>query len=609
MNKTSNKSRTSKGNMRGKQGRKDSKVKRVNFPNERVSKFDESEERYEKRTQKNSTPRSVSDRSAKGCNDIAWYSHNPELLKAASTLPTGTILGTGLDFTQQNGVTANPVIPGIMRISYTYAFGGSDRLVALNQAARSTYSYLVHANSRNYNYTASDLMILILAGAQVFSAMAYVIRAYGIAKTYITDSLYTPDGYLMAMGFDPEDFRSNLSNAWFDINDLIARSSQIWIPNTFPIISRWFWLNTNIYMDAETAKPQTYMFVPDFFLQYSPTSLDTGSALVAAGINDLQTPLESWEVFSTKTQHSWSDWKTLISNMIDALITDQDRGMIYGDILNAYGKDKLYAMAPITADYTISPVYNAEVLTQIENIIPGNNYTYSSYKTNFFGVTGLVQDQDLDELVPVYGDVSNRNPAANGNPYPDIPSGTSTTNANGVTPYEGLLNFHQVMQPTPDQIVIATRLTSLGTFKTNLRFWCTPKENPDNKHIDSSQSGWLTRVVGSEVVSGISVVSRIPKPTASKPDKFELTQISLTGGSQYFNNVEAYQKLMAFDWHPFLYLISGSSMTGTNISVGTQSGYVANALGEFSNYTKLSQENLRKINDMCMFSLFGVPQI
>lgn len=62
---------------RGTQGRKDSKDKRVNYDNERESKF-------------------TADAKKLGCNDISWYANNAELMKAAGSLPFSSVLGNSV---------------------------------------------------------------------------------------------------------------------------------------------------------------------------------------------------------------------------------------------------------------------------------------------------------------------------------------------------------------------------------------------------------------------------------------------------------------------------------------------------------------------------------
>lgn len=572
---------------RGKQGSKDSSKKRVNFDNTRVSKFDKDIRQLEKKTQKNTAPESVRDMDKPGCNDISWYTHNPEMLKASGTLQFASILGDSLGSISAYDGLSSFTVPGILKVEYSPMLGGVSSPNALNQAATSTYSYLVHANSRNYNYDPADLMIMILAGAQVFSAMSHVIRAYGIAKTYEAETMYTPDAHLLAMGFDPNDFRSNLSNIWFDINELIARTTQIWIPNTFPLISRWFWLNANIYFDANSRTSQCYEFIPHHFLQYESTLLSTGGCLrqsASTSSSGARTP------FDTTQANTWATWLSMLNNMIDALLTDSDRGMIYGDILNAYGKDKLYALSPIPADYRISPVYNAEVLTQIENLMTGY-FAPASVPLTETGMTGVAQDSN-GLLQPVFGASTG---AWSSNQYVNIDS-------SGVyAPSSILINFHQAEQPSPEQIMIATRLTSAGAIKQQMRYWKATTTSGVTTYDTPVGDGLFPSVFGTEMVTAVYIVLREINTTTGR-GSFRVNpfyQSQQTKSSLYDQGLQ----IQSFDWHPFTYWLStiSSSSGGPVLTRGMY--------GDFDNYTIISAENLRKLHNTAVYSLFGVPQI
>lgn len=146
------------------QPKKDSKAKRVNFDNERLDKV-------EKQMRKDSGYRDC--RS----NDVLWYAKTPELLRSAASIPFSTTLGTKPEFTIPTAV------PGVLQIDWAPTVGGMEAR-PINQAANSIYSFTVHANSRNYSYDPADQMKMIIAGMQVFSALAAGIRAYGVMLNF-----------------------------------------------------------------------------------------------------------------------------------------------------------------------------------------------------------------------------------------------------------------------------------------------------------------------------------------------------------------------------------------------------------------------------------------
>lgn len=267
-NNTNNKSRN---RVVKEQPRKDSNSKRINADNERVSKIRAEIEK---------------DGSCKEANDISWYSKNPELLRSAGSFPFSSVLGMPV-YNQRS-------VPGIMKIAFSPMVGGADG-IPVNQAFDSMFSYLVHANSRNYNYNSPDLGILVLAASQVFSAISALTRAYGVVKYYTERNYFLPKAMLQAMGFYPDDIRENLGSLWFSLNNLVDQTRQIWVPISMPIFDRWIWLNGNIFTDAPGVTSQSYVFVQEKFYKYSETASPTGGMLIPVtekdtGFSDAGTP-------------------------------------------------------------------------------------------------------------------------------------------------------------------------------------------------------------------------------------------------------------------------------------------------------------------------------
>lgn len=543
-----NNSKDTKRNVRREQPKKDNNKKRINLDNERESKFKKMMDEKEPDTT----------RVRRGQNDISWYAKNPELLKSAGSIPFASILGDKLYF---GGDT--PTLPGILQFGWCPEVGGGvEPPIAINQCAASIYSFLVHANSRNYKYDQSDLLMLILAGGSVFTGLANVIRAYGIAKTYWEQNRYTPKSLLHAMGFQPDDFINNLGQVWFDINNLIAQTTQIWIPNTLPIIQRWFWLSSNVFTDANDPKGQLYVFTPMYLFKYEPLLTDQGGGIIRtniAGSDNVLVP--------SSYQYSWVQWRDTLQMMIDALIKDQDRGIMYGDILNAYGADKIYAIPPLSSDYRVEPVYNPEVLTQIENLTVSQR-----------GMVGLAQQNN--QIIPMRQRVGNNTGWGWNHPLPNSP----------------ILNFHQKEQPTPEQIMIATRLQA-----------CTTEQGPalDFEYKDgivtvSTNQAFYPKHAGSETINHIRMYKDADylNPIVIDQQNFAYDITSLSS-----EQVQWLFDLAAFDWHPFFYELQEPG------EAEREGGEVKQASGDYANYTIMWPTMLRKLHDTALFSEFGVPQI
>nr|AVX53307.1 putative capsid [Marmot picobirnavirus] len=487
-------------------------------------------------------------------NKIEWYARNQELLRSAASLPFSQTLGQRVYVPDTGG---SFVVPGVLSIAWIPALGitgmndngtplyGSfpPSVDALNQAANSVYSFVVHANSRNTSYDAPDLLMVILAGGNVFSAIAMGIRVFGLMHRYDQQNLYTPRALVEACGFDFEDLQANLSKMWFDINNLVAMSSQIWIPNEFPLFERWFWMNTNVYADAESAKSQFYLFAQRRFYQFSETSSSQGTAL---------TPIE-WDVSGT-TSHTWDQYVSMVRTMIDALLGSQDRGIMFGDILKAYGPDKIYALSEVPINYTTPVVFDREVLTQIENA-QGVDLPLASdlgFQQNV--EKGVI----LHRVTPL--------------------EASASLQISRVLPSAGVLNFHSKEVPTPEMVMVATRMKAMQDPSRNYGFG-------------------VPSVVGSELLTRMNIWVSDPQ---GKPKSVAFT--SARGDTTTINE-DWFKYWLAFDWAPWLYPVAVSGTAG-NSSITYRM-----PLGEWDQYTVVAAHDLAEMHNAAIYSELGVPML
>lgn len=510
----SNKNKSCNSNNK-RQPRRISQNKRVNYDNTRVQKFDKDMD----------TP--ISNKS----NDIAWYGKANGLIEGSARLPFSNTTGFTLPYGNKEGV------PGVMALTYMPTIGANGKTVNGNiatAAANSYYSYVVHANSRNQSYDAPDLMLATLAGMDALAFIAVGIRAYGVMKLYDQTNRYLPNALLTAMGFDPSDLSSNYSHMLFDINNLIAQASQIWIPDTMPLMQRKFWMNTNIYMDSDSVKGQYYLFVPRLVYKFDERSSEKGTSL---------TPV----MWNTGENHKWADFVNIAKSLISSLVNSQDRGIMFGDILKAYGKEHLYTLSPIDVDYTVTPVYDHEVLTQIENATCGP-----------ISVGAITQDehgiimQEWDQNIPDIG---------RGNYFPS----------------QSVLNFHFKEAPTPDQIMIATRLKAADMVYVQ----------NESVHIAHPYA------TGSEAIYGFYIYY------------YENEQLQmLPMGNDRNLTMDNVRRWCAFDYAPWLYQFKELPTEG-----GWDVWTPFAAFGDYDNYTTVNDIDLYRMHTTALMSLFGVPVI
>lgn len=548
-------SRNQKPNMRGKQGKKDSRSKRVNFDNERVSKFDKDEDGTR-------DPKVMKRTSS--CNDVSWYANNPELLKAAASIPFSSLVGQPLP----NFPTLS--VPGVMQIIWEPFVGGLNN--AVNQAANQIYSDTVHANSRNQSYDPADEMLIILAGAQVFSAIALGMRAYGIMRRYDQQDRYTPDALLMAMGFNPSDLKANFSKMWFDLNQLIVQSRQIWIPNVMPLIERWFWMNSNIFKDGASVKSQYYVLTPGTFLKYEETTVSSGGSLGH----------KQWA--SNGVTRSWQYYVDMVTDMLQALINSQDRGIIFGDILKAYGADKLYTINEMPSDYQIDAVYDREVLSQIENL------TVCNYATSRLG--NVYQDPNNGQLFHCMFDSLVKESA-----------GAMTVPASQINcgPRTQVLNFHQLETPTPEQIMVATRLASSGIAVAGV---ATSTASSDRTlYVMPATAGTEVPIQVNIIYNQAAQTGGVVTPT------LEPVQLTFSDVNPWQMVGQKFFTYYAFDWCPGLAVERFENWV---IPANSPNGYafypeLDYKCMDYDNFTFYDASTLDKMNTTAVYGLFGVP--
>lgn len=562
---------------RREQPRKDSSDKRVNLDNERIQKYEEDSKRKP------------------DANDVSWYSKNPELMRSAAQIPFASVLGAPIVWPNSTTVWNEQTVTGVMGINWapsvgTPGIGKNLYPYALNQAGKNIYSFLVHANSRDYKYEYQDLTILILAGMQPFLLLASMRRAYGVMKYYQERNWYMPSGLVRAMGFDAEDLRKNLGRMWFQLNDMVLQTRQIWIPNVMPILERWFWLNSLVYTDSETSNfAQCYVFNQHNYFMYDETTVNTGGALVPLKIQRGGSG-DKTEFLPGSHVYAWDDWVRAFDACMSALLNSEDRGIIFGDILNAYGPSSIYSLGEIPADYVVAPTYNSEVLTQIENSTSCGMYTTSIFQTT-------------DGLVPQWSNVVD-------NGEWNVSDDAKYQAYIVTTPGRSIVNFHFAEQPTPEQITVATRLTALGCYVNY-----TPAITTGNDiRLDEPRPVPIT--CGSETVVYVSLVDIISN-TVDQRREVQRSYLhpvydSKLTGDVNVPNVPLWEKWASFDWAPALYDMNVNTAIRPTTSkwiYNQSSTEVRRAALDFDNYAQIDSNTLDKIHTMCLYSLFGVPQM
>lgn len=540
----------------------DSKSKRINFDNARASRVGHMGWCLTKNTD----------------NDQTWYAKNKMLLDAAASVAFSNTTGMPIGF---DGDTTAAGIPGIMALHYLPYVGVGTGAIPMNQSKEMYYSDVVHANSRNTSYSANDLMIVTLAGMQIFSAIETAIRVYGTMKLVDGQTYYAPANMVNALGFNYNDLRAHLSDMWFDINDWIVQSRQIWVPDIFPLLKRWMWMNSNIYMDSDSPKGQYYVFVQDGYLAYSETTNEAGGELLFVNPdgtlqqkkNLVATDANYTRYSAATTKLTWNQFKTIINTMFSQLLNSTYRGVIMGDVLKCFGENAIFALTEIPSDYKVSPSYNQEVLSQIENatVFHGQYYSVSPFLDTNAIETGWLNAGNTNSTV--------------------IAADTYSLLRN--VPTQSVLNFHFRGQPTPGQVMVATRLKVAGVQQVETRY---------AGEVQPVAAALAPAIAGSEYVYTI-IVYTMQNNTLIGSDYW--TQVSAAGYNAESILAQITNEIV-FDWCPWIYYTDSVQAESGKATIQSK---VIKAYGDYDNSIVLDQLTLWKMHNAALFSEFNVPTI
>lgn len=492
-------------------------------------------------------------------NDVSWYAKNTNMLRDAASFsynePLGTDMSWGEAFetTGQNTLQmsgAMGAVPGLISYQFVPCYGLSeDSASPLNLAAQNIYSYVRYMNSGAKNYDQADIMMYLMSMDNIYMMWNWAKRMYGYAMTYSQKNKYIPRVLAEADGINFDELFANLADFRLQLNSLAAQISSFCVPAVMPIFIRHSWMASNVYKDSDNEKAQLYMLSPMACYSFSETGSKYGSSLTnhintcAAVLADLS---------------SYKDVLNQIKSMIDAVAYSEDIGVMSGDILKAYGQDKLFKITPVEPDYVVLPVYNEEVLNQLHNMTLPHTIPMAAYN--------YTQDPQSGFIV--------WNPLFN---QPDI--------------YE---TRHLINMPwdnvEPGNTMIATRLTySLKVSGDKMTFGAIGSEYISAAYIYSSNpTRWGT--VGKRIYTPMNLPKSLTISYHDDPqhDMFQLWTIS---------------SLSNFDWHPKLYVLE---------DVGTLPDTVHDLQGvvcDISNYTWVDNHSLSNMHTTALLSEFNVPQI
>lgn len=489
-------------------------------------------------------------------NDPAWYGVSKQMVNDAARISFNNPAGLKVPVwdlstwgVQNTDAFTNRAVPGIMAFDYIYGPGLSgDNSSAVNLAAKNLYAYVRHVNSGHSNYEPADLMMYLNAVLSGYVMYAWLVRAYGVTLTYKQSNRYYNKALLEAMGFDAADVERHLPQFRFAINKLVRKLGTLPLPLNLNVIKRQTWLPSQLIEDTNSAKAQLYLFNPAGFYTYEETSIDPDTGLAIPGYLKWRTRTDVDLVGSVHTIWTVQDIEHATEYLCDKLRSSEDIGIISGDIIKAYGSN-VFQLSEIDESFRVEPYCSDEVLHQIHNIT----------------IIGQCTNLDITQTTGTNGGAviwmpQMNNYAASSHAYDKV--------------YKAFFDNMRILSmhmdnPSPDDVMVATRLMSIDTLGTG---------NPK---------------IGTEAVISGKVYQLINGNTNFV--SFDSTiSTSITPGTIAL--------ISAFDWYPVIYKYDCS---GTYASPTLTA---ANVFAELDNYTYIDGETLSKMHEAAVLSLWDVPE-
>lgn len=523
--------------------------------------------KYSKRSKsKRDTKRSVEEKEdiklQDKANDPKWYIVNGQLAKDVASFSFNNALGASFEI-GTHGLTTlvqpkKYSLPGIMTIPYVPSIGYSaDGTSAANIAAKNFYSFVRHQNSGHANYDSPDLMMYLMAMDSIYAFYFYMCRMYGLLRLYSHTNRYIGDALIAAAGGDPSNLRSRMADFRSYINMFATKASAFATPATMSMYARHAWMNSSVFTDAPTGKTQFYMYMPALLYQYDevngqlkPTDIYAPSESdYSNGVTDTMV-INSMDTLGFITQKG--------DNLLNAVVGSESFNIMSGDILKAYGENNLWKLAMIDENYVTTPFYSPEVLSQIHNTrfagaMPFDNLVDDSTAPNKnYGSLYITQDHN-----PGYGAIISK-PIFR---HIDLD-------------FDAIVDMYKD-EVTPEDFLVASRNIIFG------------------KTIKIGNRDLFTKL--DSFGSDICLYAKVYQINGNQ--WYDVTYYFHKLDEIPTSNTERLAKYEKFGQSPIYYRVWEDS-----------TGWVIDQVfGDVSNYTVVSRNDIDKVHQSALLSLFAVP--
>lgn len=342
---------------------------------------DDTKEYKSKNKGKNITKRSNSadnySREDKGTttNSPSWYNQYPEMLTAAGTYNFSTPVGMPINVGPTTGGKDEFIsVPGIARINTT-PFPGISKDVnsPLNVQAKRLYTYMRAKRSGSSSYDPADVMLYALAVDSAYNLYCAVKRILGTVGMASMNNRYYPSAICSACGGDYDNILKNRSNLTSYLQGFVQRLATLYIPANMTYFMRHSTLFSNVYVDKSSPKGQLYVFKLNGVYIYDEISTPGTAVLKWQNING---------------ELTYDAIVALCEQVLSPLLASGDINQMSVDLFNTFG-DSIYTVEGVDLGYTFTPVYDLEMLNQIQNATVIGDYIPEDIKAN--PDTGLIE--------------------------------------------------------------------------------------------------------------------------------------------------------------------------------------------------------------------------
>jgi hypothetical protein len=324
---------------------------------------------------------------------------------------------------------------------------------------------------------------------------------------------------------------------------------------------RHAWMYQNVYMDEDNPKAQLFLFVPAYLYKYALDANQAGmlkvrpiSAKLAGNGKAFTGGLAELNI---------DDIRALGDELINTMLMQEDVGIMSGDILKAYGSEKLYRFSQIGEEYGVTPVYSEEVLGQFHNLSIVGRCPVKKTGTNTY-------EHSIEAL--------------------DITQDTSIGSGNLIfTPCFAAaidLNYSQF----------------LDTWKQDV--------TPEDSLVNSRLMTWLN-VVGDTIKNGSETYTQCPCQLSSSGSELVLDvviQTLTTEGILYnINCRKFYDANDPQQYNTIAWPYSTKFNQFPLLRQFTADGSLVSVMGEMSNYTVINEQEMAALHNSALLSMFGVP--